>query len=345
MTPRCGRRFSSTISSHAASAAAASSAADAADHDRAGLRVLRLPAISSAITHAPSEVREHAAGTRARQVAAQHAQRRHAGERDQRRQREAEQQQDAGAERRERRASTPGAGRSADAIDRQQHDEQLLAAEREQRCRRRSRRAPSTRELQHEQRERAAPRRAEAAQHRRGVEMAAQIARRRERDRHRGQDHRDQRREAEELLGALERLAHLGPQVAHVLHPLSRLQLRWQPREVGVERVALREVGDEQPPRRAVAGLQQIGRRHVVEIDEQPRTDREQSARDLRLLLHDRADLERRLADGDRVAGLDAEARGEPRIGPRFAARRNAGRARRRRVVAASTSMIAPRSG
>ena len=43
-------------------------------------------------------------------------------------------------------------------------------------------------------------------------------------------------------------------------------------------------------------------------------------------------DLERRLADRKRIAGLDAEPRREPRIGPRFAARRNAARRRAARV-------------
>ena len=154
--------------------------------------------------------------------------------------------------------------------------------------------------------------------------MAAQVARCRERDRDGGEDDRHQRREAEELVGAFERLAHLGPQVAHVLHPLSRLQPRLQPFEIRIEKVALRHVGDQQPVRRAIAGLQQIGRRDVVQVDQQTRRYRENAARDLRFLLHDRADREHRLADIDRVARFHAEPRREPRVGPRFAARRDA---------------------
>ena len=53
--------------------------------------------------------------------------------------------------------------------------------------------------VQDEQRERAPPRRAEAAEHRRGVEVAAQMARCRERDGDGGEDHRDECGEAKKL--------------------------------------------------------------------------------------------------------------------------------------------------
>ena len=56
--------------------------------------------------------------------------------------------------------------------------------------------------------------------------MPAQIARCGERDGDRGEQHRDERSEAEELLGALERLPHFGTQVAHGLHPLAGLAAR-----------------------------------------------------------------------------------------------------------------------
>jgi hypothetical protein len=69
----------------------------------------------------------------------------------------------------------------------------LLPAEREQDARRAGDERDQ-RELQHEQRERAGARCAEAAQHGRGVQMAAQVTRRRERDGHRSQHDRDERR-------------------------------------------------------------------------------------------------------------------------------------------------------
>jgi len=64
--------------------------ADAADHDRARLQVLRLPADQKCDDDGAEQIGRHAARARARKVAPQHAQRRHARERDQRRQREAE---------------------------------------------------------------------------------------------------------------------------------------------------------------------------------------------------------------------------------------------------------------
>jgi hypothetical protein len=53
------------------------------------------------------------------------------------------------------------------------------------------------------------------------------------------------------------------------------LQLGLQPIEIRIEQIALRAIGDEQPVLRAVPGLQQIRRRHVVKVDEEPRPDRE----------------------------------------------------------------------
>ena len=52
---------------------------------------------------------------------------------------------------------------------------------------------------------------AEHAQHRAVVEVAVGEVARRDADRHRGQQRRQQRDQVEELLGAVERLAHLGP--------------------------------------------------------------------------------------------------------------------------------------
>ena len=103
---------------------------DAADDDRARLRVVRLPADQRGDDRGAKHVGRETAGARARQVAPQHAQRRHAGERDQRRQREAEQQQDAGAERGDRRRDSRRR-QVARGDRRQERGEQLLARERE----------------------------------------------------------------------------------------------------------------------------------------------------------------------------------------------------------------------
>ena len=166
----------------------------------------------------------------------------------------------------------------------------------------------------------------------------------RERHRHGGEDHRDQRGKAQELLGALQRLPDFRAEIANVFHTLADLQLALQPIDVGVEHIARRQIGDEQAIGRAVAGLEEVRSRDVVQIDEQPRTDREQPARDLRFLLDDRAHLERRVADREGVAHLDAEPRRKTRIRPGFTARRNPN-CRRSASFAGSTSMIVPRSG
>ncbi len=88
--------------------------------------------------------------------------------------------------------------------------------------------------------------------------------------------------------------------------------------------VASGAIGDQQSPRRAIARLQQVRRGHVVDVEQELRPEREDDAAHLGLLLHDRGHLERRFADRDRVADLHAEPLREPRVGPRFAAARDA---------------------
>ncbi len=119
--------------------------ADAADHDRACLRILRLPGDQERDDPRAQQVGDDPAGSRSRQVAAQHAQRRHARERDQRRQGKAEQQQNARAECRDRRQKSR-ARQFGGRHGRQEFDQQLLTRERDARCRQRSRgrRAPRT---------------------------------------------------------------------------------------------------------------------------------------------------------------------------------------------------------
>ena len=179
-------------------------------------------------------------------------------------------------------------------------------------------------ELHDEQRQRLALRRAEAAQHRRGVEMAAQVARRGERDRDRGEHHRDQRREAEELLRALERLPHFGPQVADVLHPLSGLQLAAAATSrYGSSASRAGAVGDQQPVRRAIARLQQVGRRDVVEVDAAAAA-RSRGGRSPPRAPAARSAVTLSVASPTASASptLHAEPRREPRVGPGLAARR-----------------------
>ena len=131
-----------------------------------------------------------------------------------------------------------GDGRSVATTDASSDTSSCWPAQRDDDARPRTRRTPSTRNCTTKSASVCADARAEAAEHRGGVEMPAQVARRRERDRDRGEQHGDQRREPEELLRALERLPHFGPQVAHGLQPLPRLQLVAEPRPVALERAA-----------------------------------------------------------------------------------------------------------
>src|SRR5438309_11493995 len=122
--------------------------------------------------------------------------------------------------------------------------------------------------------------------------MTTQISRRRQRDRHGGKQDGNQRGETEKFLGTLERLPHFGTQVAHCLDTLTRCELRRQPVAITVQRTSV-TLGYEQPPCRAIAGLQKIGCRNVIAIEKELRTQRKRETRDLRLLHKDRADVER----------------------------------------------------
>ncbi len=183
---------------------------------------------------------------------------------------------------------------------------------------------PEHRELNDEERERRRDRRAEAAEHRGRVEMPAQVARRGQRDRDRRQQHGDERREAEEPLGAFERLPHFRAQVAHRVHALSGLDAIGEPRTIIVDPSAAIASGDQQAPRRTIAGLQQIRRRHVAQIEQQLRPRREREPGNLGLLRNDRGDGERRVADGQPGADARADSIGEPRVDPCLARRGDA---------------------
>ena len=289
---------------------------DADDHDRSGLGLARLPGNEQRHGGHPQRVGEHAARSRARQVAAQHPERRHVGERDERRYGEPEQEQQSGREglepRLQRRCGKSGVHHRGEHADQQRLSAQC-GGDADRTCD-----DTEHQELQHEQAERLPYRRTEAAHHRRGVEVAAQVARRGERHGDRSQQHGDERGEAEELLRAIERLPHLGTQVADGLHALPGLELLAEPGAEALEAAAA-GVGDEQAVVRPIAGLQQVGRRHVVEVQQQLGAEREHHARDLGLLLDDRGDRERRLADRELRAAIEAHALCEAGIDPRLA--------------------------
>ncbi len=127
--------------------------------------------------------------------------------------------------------------------------------------------------------------------------MSPQVAGRRQRNRDRGQQHRDQRRKPQEFFRAVERLPHFGPQIADALHAQSRFQLRCQGLAILLQRGTAAAIGHEQAPRRAISGLQQVRRGYVVDVEQQLGAEREHHAGDFRLVLQDRPDGERGFAD------------------------------------------------
>src|SRR5205823_8611776 len=133
--------------------------------------------------------------------------------------------------------------------------------------------------LRDKQNERFRHRCAKATQHRRRIEMTTQISRCRQRDCHGGEQDGHQRGETEKFLGALERLAHFGTQVAHRLDTLTRCELRREPLAIAVQRTSV-TLGYEEPPCRAIAGLQKIGRCNVSAIEKELRTQRKRETRD-----------------------------------------------------------------
>ena len=191
----------------------------------------------------------------------------------------------------DRRAATPAAASSAGATGREQRDQQAAGP--------RARRAmpatlaatPERRELQRRTARApvAATRRSSGASPR-YRDGGADSATRRAPRATAGEDHRDQRGRVRET--ARRARASAAPRAADrgrspSAGPASTRACSHV--EVRIERIARRQVGDEQPIRRAIAGLQQVRRGHVVEVDEQARADREQPARDFGFLLHDRA--------------------------------------------------------
>ena len=159
-------------------------------------------------------------------------------------------------------ASTPGiadAGGSSDANTGGQEPHEHLLSHDGHGHAQRARHEAEHEELHEEEHERLREPGTEASQHRRGIEMPAQVARRGQRDRHRREQHGHECGEAHEFLRALERLADFGTQVAHVLYPLPGLHLAVEPRAEARERIATAAIGHEETIGRAIAGLQEIG--------------------------------------------------------------------------------------
>ena len=283
---------------------------DTGEHDGAGLGVAGLPENQTGDDHHAEHVSEQPRRIRRAQVTSQDAQRRHVGQRDQRRQRESKQQHHADREcGDDRRPSRPRKLRLEQRL--QQPCEHLLTAKRDDAAGDAGRDS-EPQELQRVEREHPALRRAKAAHHTGRVELSMQITARRERDGDRGEKHRDERRKTEEFLRAFERRAHFGTQVANGFQTLSRGELRHQPRAIFVSARS----GQQQAITGAIARLEQIGRRQVLHRHQQFRRQREEAAGDLGLLLHHRTDGEISITELHLRADAETQSRSEPLVDP-----------------------------
>ena len=209
-------------------------------------------------------------------VAPDDAQGRHACELQHRRKPEAEQQGEANADAEQRR---PEARRRQHRLDqsRKQPDEDVMDGEAEHQAGD-ARQHADQRELD-EVLERDRPlRQAEHAQHRAIVEVAAGEVARGDADRDRGEQRREQRDEIEELLGAVERLAHLGAPGGERLDAEAAqalgLDLVLGPVDELADLGVLRRVGrDREPVRDPARRLHQPGRREIGLVEHHARCE------------------------------------------------------------------------
>ena len=303
-------------------------AGEAADRDQAELEVARdREQQRREAERAGAEDRERCRLHRA-DVAPDDAQRRHARELEHRRQAEAEQQReaDAGAEqrrpdarRRQHRLDQPGEQPDEDVVDGEAEDQAGDAGD-----------EADQRELdQVLQRDRSL-RQAEDAQHRAVVEVAAGEVARGDADRDRGEQRREQRDQVEELLGPVERLAHLGPAGGERLDPdaaqVLGLDLGLGPVDELVHAGVVGGVGRDReaiddPARR----LHQAGRRQVGDVEHHARREAREAGAAIGLDDDDPLDLEARIAEQERVADGEAERVEQRRVDPRRARRRRLG--------------------
>jgi colicin import membrane protein len=261
-------------------------------------------------------------------VAPDDAQRRHARELQHRRQAEAEQEReaDAGAEQRR-----PEPGRRQHRLDQagEEPDEDVVDGEAENEAGD-ARDQADQRELDEVlQRDRPLWQ-AEDAQHRAVVEMAAGEVARGDADRDRGEQRRQQGDQVEEFLGAVERLAHLGPACRERLDADAaqalRLDLALGPiDELGDLGVAAGAGGDREPVRDAARRLDQAGRGEVGLVQHHARRQAREARAAIGLDDDDAGDPQARIAEEKLVADGEAERVEHGGVDPHGARRRRGG--------------------
>ena len=295
-------------------------AGEAADRDQAELEVARhREQQRREADRAGGEHRDRGRLERA-DVAPDHAQRRHLRQLQHRRQAEAEQQReaDAGAEQRR-----PGARRRQRRVDQagEEPDEDVVDREAERQADH-ARQQADQRELDEVLQGDRPLRQAEHAQHGAVVEMAAGEVARGDRHRDGRQQRRQQRDQVEELLGAVERLAHLRPAGgerldAHAAQALALTSASAQATNSAT--LASLPLGDghRQAVGDAAGRLDQAGGVEVGVVEHHPRREAGEAGAAVGLDDDDVGDGQGGVAEQQRVADLRGRARRAPRRRPR----------------------------
>jgi hypothetical protein len=175
---------------------------------------------------------------------------------------------------------------------------------------------------------------AQHAQHRAVVEVVGREAARGQRHRHGRQQRRQQRHQAQEFLGAVQRLAHLGPAALEGVEPhaaqLALLDLRLGP----VDEALHRRIGPRhrEPVAHAAGRLHEAGARHVGLVEHHARREAHEARAAIGLERDDATDAQAGVAQEQRVADLERERVEQRGIDPDLARCRHVARDRARRA-------------
>jgi hypothetical protein len=176
---------------------------------------------------------------------------------------------------------------------------------------------PEEQELAHHNAQHLRLTRTEHAHHRATVEVACHEAARGQAHRHRGEDHREQRRQAQEALRLVERGTHLGAGVVHGLDALAAAEVRARPLLVSLHR--LRRAGHVQAPGGAAALGDQAGGLQILEVEDRARQQAEEVGAAVGLEADHGADTELELAEAHLVAGVHAQLGEQALVQPHLA--------------------------
>ena len=162
--------------------------------------------------------------------------------------------------------------------------------------------------------------------------MTLQEATRGQRDRHAGEDHADQRGQAQETLRTLDGAAKFRARLAYILDPLPGRQAR---RDEGpIARNICRRTGQHQAMTDPARRLHQPRFRQVECIHHDPRRHRQEADAGLGVAFEHPRDREGTIAEVDRLTTVDAEQRHHAGIHPDRAPRGDATRGHRRLEIA-----------